>query len=79
MVVRAMFTCDEKIETRDGFRLTFSAVCGDSELAKQFFKYTPYGKIEMGTVNEAAAAAFKPGSAYYLDFTPVPTAENGGR
>lgn len=71
MTVRAMFTCDEKIETRDGYRLKFSAVVGDSELAARFFKYTPYGRIEMGTVNETAAALFKPGKAYYLDFTPA--------
>lgn len=71
MTVRAMFTCDEKIETRDGHRLKFSAVVGDSALAEKFFKYTPYGQIEMGTVNEAAASQFKPGKSYYLDFTPV--------
>lgn len=71
MKVRAMFNCDEKIETRDGYRLRFSAVVGDSELAEQFFKYTPYGSIEMGTVNEAAAEQFKPGKAYFIDFTPT--------
>lgn len=71
MTVRAMFHCDEKIETRDGYRLKFSAVVGDSALAEQFFKYTPYGQIEMGTVNDAAAAQFKPGRAYFIDFIPV--------
>jgi hypothetical protein len=66
-----MFTCDEKIETRDGHRLKFSAVVGNTELAEKFFKYTPYGQLEMGTVNAEAASQFKPGKAYYLDFTPA--------
>lgn len=71
MQVRAMFNCEEKVETRDGYRLKFRAVTGDSALAEKFFKYTPYGEIVMGTVNEAAAAAFKPGKSYFVDFTPV--------
>lgn len=71
MTVRAMFTCDEKVETRDGYTLRFSAVVGSSELAEKYFKYTPFGSIEMGTVNEAAAAQFKPGASYFVDFTPT--------
>lgn len=67
--VRAMFNLDEKIQTRDGFRLKFSAVCGDSALAEEYFKWTPYGQIEMGTINAAAASMFHPGKSYYLDFT----------
>lgn len=86
MAVRAMFTLDEKIQTRDGFRLKFSAVVGDSELAERYFKWTPYGTLEMGTVNADAAAQFEPGKSYYLDFSavedigrPVPDHASGPR
>lgn len=69
--VRAMFTCEEKIQTRDGYRVKFTAVTGDSELAEQFFRWTPWGTLEMGTINDAAAAAFVPGKSYFLDITPA--------
>lgn len=71
MAVRAMFTLDEKIQTRDGFRLKFTAVTGDSELAERYFKWTPWGSLEMGTINADAATQFEPGKSYYLDFSPV--------
>lgn len=71
MTVRAMFTCDEKIQTRDGYKVKFTAVTGNSELAERFFKYTQWGNIEMGTINDKAAEQFVPGKSYYLDFTPV--------
>lgn len=38
---------------------------------KKFFAATPSGEIEMTMVSEAAAAAFTPGQAYYIDFTPT--------
>lgn len=70
--VRALFQCLEKIQTADGYRIKFAAVYGDGELARKSFKHTPYGELEMGTVNDAAAAMFVPGRRYYLDFTPAP-------
>ena len=70
--VRALFVCLEKIQTADGYRIKFSAVYGDGEEAKKFFKQTPSGALEMGTVNDAAAAMFVPGRRYYLDLTPAP-------
>lgn len=41
-----------------------------SENAK-FFNATPWGSIQLGTVNPAAAAQFNPGQEFYVDFTPV--------
>lgn len=35
----------------------------------KFWKYTPMGKIELGTINKAAADAFELGREYYIDFT----------
>lgn len=38
---------------------------------KEFYKYSPSGSIELGTVNEAASAMFEIGKEYYVDFTPA--------
>ena len=46
-------------------------VTNGSDENKEFFKYTPFGSIEMGTINPAAASQFNPGSEMYVDFTPV--------
>ena len=43
---------------------------GSSE-NESFYRYTPSGKVELGTVNEAAANSFEIGKQYYLDFTPA--------
>jgi hypothetical protein len=39
---------------------------------KTFWKYTPTGSIELGTVNASAGAAFEIGKSYYVDFSPAP-------
>ena len=39
-----------------------------SENAK-FWKYTPCGKIELGTINPDAWKQFELGKEYYIDFT----------
>lgn len=69
--VRALFILNEKIHTTDGFRLNFAVASSQSAEAQEFFKYTPYGTLEMGTVNADAAGMFEPGKAYYLDFSPA--------
>lgn len=38
---------------------------------KKFWDATPTGAMSLGTVNKAAADAFKPGREYYIDFTPA--------
>lgn len=38
---------------------------------KAFYEATPSGEIELMTVSEGAAAAFVPGQAYFIDFTPA--------
>lgn len=42
-----------------------------SEENKAFYASTPCGQIELETVSEGAAAAFVPGQAYLIDFTPA--------
>lgn len=43
-----------------------------SDENKSFWKYTPTGSLELGTINAAAGAAFEIGKSYYLDFSPAP-------
>lgn len=49
----------------------------DSKLAEDvsFSKATPTGRIEMQIDNPDAIAAMPVGTLFYVDFTPVPTAE----
>jgi hypothetical protein len=69
-MVRAKFRCDEVAKTVSGQTVRMSPVTsnGGEENAK-FFKYTPFGKLEMGTINQDIV--FEPGKEYYLDFTPA--------
>ncbi|MFZ3002065.1 MAG: hypothetical protein WA071_17250 [Undibacterium umbellatum] len=46
-------------------------VTNGSDENKEFFKYTPYGSIEMGTINTSAASRFVPGGEVYVDFTTI--------
>jgi hypothetical protein len=38
---------------------------------REFYKYSPSGSIELGTVNESAAVQFEISKEYYVDFTPA--------
>lgn len=64
-MVRAKFTCN-KIENG---QVSLSAVSDGSEENKEFFKWTPCGQIQIGTINEGALAQFEVGKSYYVDFT----------
>jgi hypothetical protein len=70
-VCRAKFKLTARIENQAGHSLTFEPVTTGSPENDQFFKWTPWGKVEIGTVNPEAAAGFKVGGEYYLDFTPA--------
>jgi hypothetical protein len=54
-----------------GTVIKLSPIMSGSEENKEFYKYTPPGSIELGTVNEAAAEKFEIGKEYYVDFTPA--------
>lgn len=68
MSVRAKFKCTEK--TPDG-KISMETVYDPDPQSENglFFKWTPYGQLSMGTVNENALAQFEVGKEYYLDFT----------
>lgn len=71
MKVRAKFRCNEKNENEGGFNLVFSPVTSGSAENEQFYKYTPGGSLLLSTINAKAAAGFKVGQEYYLDFSPA--------
>lgn len=68
--VRAKFTVVAMTQRAgDTWSIELSPVVNGSEENKQFFKWTPSGKIELGTLNLEAAKQFKVGHEYYIDFT----------
>ena len=69
MAVRAKFKVESRTETTDGYKVVLKPVTGGSPENESFFKYTPYGSIEIGTINAAAGAQLVPGKSYYVDFT----------
>lgn len=69
MSVRTKFQVVKKSEIPDGFTIELSPVVSGSDENKKFFKYTPWGKIEIGTINKEAADGFVIGKQYYVDFT----------
>ena len=50
-------------------KIKLTPVMDGSEENRRFFKYTPYGQIEIGTINEDAIKQFIPGKSFYVDFT----------
>jgi hypothetical protein len=71
-MVRCKFKCVNKIEQEEGLSVvTMEPVyCGSKENEK-FFKYTPYGKLEVGTINAEASKQFEVDNEYYIDITPA--------
>lgn len=72
MSVRAKFKLVRREEGSEGFSLKFEPVTSGSPENDQFFKYTPWGELSLGTINAEAAREFTVGDEYYLDFTPAP-------
>lgn len=70
-VCRAKFRLVSRNENQAGYSLAFEPVTSGSPENDQFFKWTPWGNVEIGTINPAAAEGFKVGGEYYLDFTPA--------
>lgn len=69
--VRAKFKLVRREEGPEGFNLDFQPVTSGSPENDQFFKYTPWGELKIGTVNADAAQSFAVGGEYHLDFTPA--------
>lgn len=67
-----MVRCKLKCESVKDGRVIMAAVCDGSEENKSFFKYTPSGKLDFSTVNDAALVQFEAGREYYIDISPAP-------
>lgn len=49
--------------------LEFGIVCGTDEENKKFFEWTPFGKMELGTVNQAVLDSLDLNQEYYVIIT----------
>lgn len=67
--MRAKFKLIEKTETEYGGKVKLTPVTGNSVENEEFFKWTPYGEISVGTINPAVLAKMSVGKDYYVDFT----------
>jgi hypothetical protein len=52
-------------------KIKMNVVVDGSPENKEFFKWTPFGQIELGTLNQKAWAQLPLGAEMYVDFTPV--------
>lgn len=82
MSIRAKFYVTEVKQSRnhwgsqEGELLTtikLAPVSGTSEENRLFFRWTPAGSIDLGTVNPDVATQMHIGDEFYVDF--IPTAE----
>lgn len=68
--VRAKFKVASVTESEGGLKTaTLHPVTSGSPENAEFFKWTPSGQIQLGTINPAAAEQFTPGRQFYVDFT----------
>lgn len=75
MSVRAKFKVTGKTNTTDGASIFLSAVTGGSKENEEFFRFSPWGNIDMGTVNPEAAKQFEIGDEFFVDFVKAPAAQ----
>ncbi len=67
--IRAKFKVESvKLNGADGGTVKLTPVMSGSPENESFFKFTPWGSIEIGTINEAAIAQFEQGVEFYVDF-----------
>lgn len=69
-MVRCKFKCISKTQRESGNEICFQPVTHGSPENDTFFKWTPWGELKFGTINDVAAEQFKVGKEYYIDFTP---------
>ena len=65
--VRAKFV----VRANEDGKVELEPVTGGNAENESFFDYTPWGKLEMGIVNPAAADFFTVGREVYLNFMPT--------
>jgi hypothetical protein len=70
-IMRAKFKVEEVTHNTQGHSVRLTPVTGGSPENEQFFKWTPWGDIKIGTINADVASQLKPGQQFYVDFTPA--------
>lgn len=76
--VRAKFRVQSITAIEEGYTVHMEPVTTGSPENEEFFKYTPYGSIKMGTINSEAVKQFHPGQEVYVDFTPITSEADEG-
>lgn len=66
-MTRSKFKCISVTNLEYGNSVKLEPVTCGSEENEKFFDMTPFGQIEMGTVNPSVK--FEPGKEYYVDFS----------
>lgn len=69
MGTRCKYRCDTVTLSSSGAVVVLTPVTGGSPENESFFKYTPHGKLEIGTINMESARQFTPGNEYFIDIT----------
>lgn len=74
MTVRAKFYVSSKTEVSPGgkYQVAMNPVMSGSPENKEFYYYSPGGKIELTTINGAAAEQLVVGREYYIDISEAP-------
>lgn len=76
--VRAKFRVDNRREFASGKGgVELFPVSSGSEENKQFYSWTPGGRIELVTINPDVVQFFEPGKEYYVDFTKAEDPADG--
>jgi len=70
-MVRAKFVVSEVTQTVEGGKIKLMPVTSGSPENELFFKWTPFGSIDLGTIKQDAIKQFEPGKEFYIDFTPA--------
>jgi hypothetical protein len=60
---------EKLIRLRHGHEVEFTPVTGGSPENDSFFKWTPYGSIRLGVLNDAVIEGLEPGKTYYVRIT----------
>lgn len=68
--MRAKFSVTRVEQELEGYKVTLVPVYSGSKENREFFQYTPFGKIEIGLISPSIA--LRVGHDYYVDFTPAP-------
>ena len=69
MTTRCKFKCEEKTEQINGYKICLKPVTHGSPENESFFKWTPYGSMDIGLLSTYVADMFNVGEDYYIDIS----------